>query len=377
MLLIVEMGLRVMGFLPGKIGYNPWFKEVEVLHNIDGFYTDSLGITKVDKAVYYNLDTKDDSYINDSIVAEIAMVKQHHEILLNNQINNSLAGLYKEIVSKEKWDAFDSLIIDYIYFPINGDGFYSIPFKNHNTNRKKILMLGDSFLYGHSAENFTSSFANELLAKGYYIYNTGISGADVTQYKAIAEQYIPIIQPDIVILNFFLGNDDSYYKRDVMPHIPLFFSTNAGNLLSFQYGIQSETAKQAYERVKAASYLPQNNLFAKTSTTTAFWMVLRKIGITDHFDFIESKAELDVPYCNIEIEQIDSLASFHNATLKTVVIPDYNNDKSDVSKFRHLLQNIDFVYSPVEKHSYTPDDGHFNTKGHKEYAEFLNLLINE
>ena len=66
--------------------------------------------------------------------------------------------------------------------------------------KKKVLMLGDSFLYGHSAENFTSSFANNLLAKGYYVYNTGISGADVTQYKAIADKYIPIIPMKEIII---------------------------------------------------------------------------------------------------------------------------------------------------------------------------------
>lgn len=371
----VEVSLRLLGFPPSKIAYNPWFNEVENLFLLEGFTTDDDGITKVDNNVFYNIDQKSEKYKQDSLVAEVYMVKEDHEVLINNDIENSLSRLYKQIIAKKTLNSFDNLVVQYVKCPINQDGFYSIPFKSHQTNKIKVLLLGDSFLFGHSAKNFTSSFANELLAKGYYVYNTGISGADVTQYKAIAEKYIPIIKPDIVFLNFFLGNDWSYYKRELKPRVPLFFSTNAGNLLSFQYGNQVSTKEKAYQTIKEASYLPKNNFFSKTTTSTFLWMVLRKFKIVNNESFIKHKKELEIPYCNIEIEEIKSMCKKHNALFKLIVISDYYNNKTNVDDFNHLLEGIDYNYSPVKVNGYNMNDGHFNVLGHYEYAIFLDSII--
>ena len=183
MLLSVELALRLTGYQPGKISYSQWFKEVEELSELSGFTTDTNGIFKVDTQ-YLNLFKLQkpytpgytDSLFKNNYVAEIfSLIDNYHRTDLNNEFSKKLAHLKQTDLQN-----IDTSIINYSKNPINKEGFHSLEFIQYKSSKKKVLLLGDSFTWGHSTSNKTNSFANELLAKGYIVYNTGISGADVT-----------------------------------------------------------------------------------------------------------------------------------------------------------------------------------------------------
>lgn len=81
-----------------------------------------------------------------------------------------------------------------------------------------ILMLGDSFTFGINAKQsdiFPVLIDEEL--KKYDLYNEGTIGYATDNHAAYLNKYIlnadQIVKPDLVVLNFFVGNDVTELRR--------------------------------------------------------------------------------------------------------------------------------------------------------------------
>lgn len=176
-----------------------------------------------------------------------------------------------------------------------------------------------------------------------------------------------------------MGNDISYYKRNVKAFQPIFYSTNAGNLMAFQNGEEFNSKEKAYENTSKNQKINQNNwsrtLASKTVISTFAWVVWKKINMTSNGIVIKEKH--NKPSCNQEIKDIITYSQKYNSRFKLVVIPDFLTNKTKIEDFPYLFENIDYSYSPILETGYKKSDGHFNVKGHKEYAEFLDELIHQ
>lgn len=73
----------------------------------------------------------------------------------------------------------------------------------------RVLLLGDSFTFGMSAEP-GKSFAERLDAElsGSVIWNTGIPGSGTHQALASFTVYAPILEPQLTILGFYVNDFD-------------------------------------------------------------------------------------------------------------------------------------------------------------------------
>ncbi len=396
-LVVAEAVLRYVGFKPGFYNYSRWFKQVDTLKVFHGFYADSDGIFKVSPDAGKEIARRADAgvktffgEINTTLeVAEVYSLANFAIELKSGKLSNLFSKKYFSLLSANAGSLtdLDSAILTFVKEPINSDGFRSIPFKRYRSGKKKVLLIGDSFAWGHSATNITSSFADILLAKGYVVYNTGISGADPTQYLAIANKYIPLVQPDVVIVNFFMANDIFYFRRPLVPNFPIFFSTNAGNLIACPNGINFPGAVEAYNFVNDESTIPTqghfiNKILAQSVITTLGWRVLVKLNIAkgqpdSHGQYWREAEKLKStkPYSNIQIDSIRTIAEGNNCKFYLVVIPDILSKKnSNPALVSGLFENMPYNISPVPKGDYCTD-GHFNDEGHRKYAEFLEKLI--
>ncbi|MCS6818850.1 MAG: hypothetical protein NZ522_02790, partial [Chitinophagales bacterium] len=289
---------------------------------------------------------------------------------------------------KQNLSDLDSVILEYGYRPINAEGFRSIPFKQYKDKKIKVLLLGDSFTWGHTTNNKTSSFADDLLTRGYIVYNTGITGTDVAQYLAVARKYIPLLQPDVVIVNFYLGNDITYYKRTPKPHHPVFFATNANNLMAFQMGKEFDNADSAYANIIRNWSIPAtenklNWLLKSTCLTTLVWKAMQRSGYfpylyKDLFHQAVLQDSLKYPYFyhNVELAEIKRIAEDHGAKFILSSLPEISRFKEKRAKdVANLFDTLQYVEMQVNKSDYSLGDAHFNEKGHARYAAFLDSLI--
>lgn len=75
----------------------------------------------------------------------------------------------------------------------------------------EILALGDSFAFGFYAPLGEAwlEVCERLLASDARVrlWNTGIPGAATVQQLAVAKRFLPILEPDVVLLGFYPGND--------------------------------------------------------------------------------------------------------------------------------------------------------------------------
>ncbi|MBI2136463.1 SGNH/GDSL hydrolase family protein [Candidatus Woesearchaeota archaeon] len=108
---------------------------------------------------------------------------------------------------------------------INTDGFRDDEFiKQKNINTFRILLIGNSFIYGDGVEqNQTLDYYMEQILRhnadnklDYDVYNLGVSGAGLREYYALAKKFKQY-NPDLVIVVLYVDNniqkDTSAFSR--------------------------------------------------------------------------------------------------------------------------------------------------------------------
>jgi hypothetical protein len=393
LLLACEWMLRKYKHItPGFHSYTQWFSAVDTLVFHQGFVADSDGVFKVDNRVrlFYQEQLKHREFKPFTLKnVNLEVYGMEYQFKGLDTQATILGRLYTSLLKKEKLDDVDTAIINYCKCPINTDGFKSIAFQRYSSKRKKILLIGDSFTWGHNAEPITNCFADYLLSQGFIVYNTGISGSDPAQYKAVAEKYIPLLQPDVVVVNFFMGNDIQYFERKPKSFIPIFYSTNATNLISCPRGVYFDNMDSCYAYSYRGLTFPQVDIFsklcAKTAIGTAIWMVANKLGLYDRNHICdktihenEDRLLEKKPVSNRQITSIDSLSKQFNAEFLLLAIPDLRNGKLYRAKDeKSLFENMKYYDPPVAEKDYVESNGHYSNIGQLKHGKFIEQLVNE
>ncbi|MDA3891151.1 MAG: hypothetical protein PF517_05745 [Salinivirgaceae bacterium] len=93
------------------------------------------------------------------------------------------------------------------FIQTNSDGFRDKDFVNNDT-LKKIMFIGDSFVSNISVSH--NNTFTELLQgkeKGIDILNMGVNGYSQVQEYLLMREWIPKIQPDLIVLMVYIRND--------------------------------------------------------------------------------------------------------------------------------------------------------------------------
>jgi len=402
-----EVMLRIKGQKPGYYSNSYFFNKVDSLYMTYDYVADKDGIMVVGDSArkwvaenisYFNsqysiVNSKSADSImnlhNEWSVKRLVVDYAHLDAKINydNDFNRYVDSL-KRNKEQGRRDEVDEALLQHCKSPINTDGYRSIEFKDYHTKKKKILLLGDSFTWGLSANPLTGCFADIITSKGNVCFNTGIVGADPAQYAAVAEKYIPKLKPDVVIINFYMGNDIFWYKRKPKPFQLPFYSTNAGWLMAYPDCEYLEDFHDAYEYAKGDVIIPDidkkpvNWLCAQTVIGSKAWFFLKKFGLVKpradkYMDYWQrNKVQYyKQPVSEYFIKRIKNACDSNGAKMLLVVIPDmkYANPRISNLKPQDVFKETKF-YVPD---NLLPDDfnnvpdGHLNNAGHKKYAEFL------
>ena len=399
MLSLAEIILRMNGMKPGFRLSSQYFTPVDSLYELNAFTTDSNGIQSVSpeaqEFIRDELQTKNSpnelSALTKVQSTEVYSLPEDFLELRSPGYHSDFKTFLQTIESPaDSTDAeFYNAIKEYVRCPINSNGFKSIAFKKYPSKRKSILLLGDSFTWGHSSSNKTNSFADLLLAKGYIVYNAGITGTDPAQYLQIAKVWIPRLQPDYVVVNFYMGNDIVYFERKPEAHVPVFYCTNAGNLISCPEGIYFYNPKEAYEHTLSVFAIPaQNNRFnrmcSKSVLGTFLWRILAKFRLVNallpqYITYYEkvNALTLPTPYSDMQLQEIKKIAEQNGSRFLLLVIPSLDGKKFLFpTKEKPLFKGVPYFIPPVTlKNYHQKTDGHYNDSGHKMHAEFIDSLI--
>lgn len=416
MLLVVELCLRLFVNQPGQINNFGGFTKVDTLIQYQNFCTDEVGIYKfspwvTDSLLVYfdcqkrkitNTRIKDAIFDGDKVFYVYQnYCKQKNEVAFSwrwwvNELHNGeenksncLTEIYEQLQKNVlPYDSgWQAAFLAYYNKPFNKDGFRGVPLANYKTKQLKVLVIGDSFVYGMDAHPQQNSFVDLLLTKGYLVYACGIPGTDPAQYAAIAEKYIPIVEPDVVVSCFYTGNDYMKYYREPNQLEPHEYITNAGFYSSNPLG-KHLSAEKAYSFYLNLSTFPDssNRLFDKicsyTSLGTLLWNALYQNGYLKHvcrdYFALEYGVPKDTIYARTKVytDRLSHTCKKYKVPQLITVIPDLDVPHFDTLGLQTLFGKNYLMPNNLDlEKDYHKKGFHFNNKGSKKYADFLDSIL--
>ena len=314
------------------------------------------------------------------ILADFCMLKQ------NSKTQYPFEQYFQQLSAQSTWTKSDSAILQYVEFPFNSQGFRSIEVENYPSEKIKIMFIGDSFAWGMSAKPYYNSFIDLLLAKDYQVFNFGIPSVDPIQYYSLCKSYLDSIQPDLVLINFYEGNDFMNSKRIHAENIPHEHITNAGFFESSPEGIYLNPA-EAYAYYAQLMRIPENSLInqflGKTAIGSLIWTQTHpktRYHYTANLD-----KEKSITYTKSYIDSIGLFLDTKEVNYFFLITPEeaaaYNQKQEtirfNVAAIEQTFTNLEYYIPHNLKHEdyNQPKDIHFNNLGSLKFANFIDSII--
>lgn len=394
--IILEVGTRLVGNKPGYITNFQGFHLVDSLEIFNLYTLDEKGIYSINASLFDSLKAYDIQDYPAFVYRENVMEVYEDFNNLQNNLSSDSSYLAKAFRQCED-SLFCAVLSQYIEEPINANGFRSIPFVNYPSTRKKVLLLGDSFVYGLSARPTYYSYADILLSKGYLVYNTGINGTDPAQYAAILEKYVDLIQPDIIILNFSSASDFMPFQRIAKAGQPHEHQMNVGFVESNPMG-DYMSAEECFDYYKAFVQIPENSaVYAIGQHSTAVSFLYGRavdLGIIHHpiqSAYYELRENITGPAMalntKVHIDHINALAKQKDIPILNAIIPvkpefrfsdkNYNEYYVDEDLLKISFANYSYTYPKNLQLVDYAEGFHFNNQGSLKFANYLDELITE
>ncbi len=398
LLACLELGLFIQGFRPGKIDFNPYFKEVSELIIWEDYTADQYSLTHLSTAGAELARTGtwageyfDERPIDAPFSFSTHSIFEDWTLLRQGASNLPFALHLQELLARPDsvLEDIDQAHLTYLEEPINADGYRSIPFKQYKSGRPSVLLLGDSFTFGWSARPWFGAFADHLRTMGYVVYNAGITATGPDQYAGAAERFIPELLPDHVIVNFYMGNDIMDFPIEPKPFEMVYYPTNAGIMMAYPGPERLRSPEEAYQYLINQTYIVSEDWISRLCKTTIIgtlaWKAAQKsgllywIGIHPNSDYRNRNQVFDSPRSISEdyLLDIQALAHKYGAGFHCVIIPDLSNTDLRLERDHPKLFNqIDPFVAPVSPADYHQKEAHLNLQGHQRYAELLDSLMN-
>lgn len=285
---------------------------------------------------------------------------------------------------------------------VNQEGFMSpIEFTPESietiraSGQKIVMLIGDSYTQGCCADSYNASFAQLLnQSDDYAILNFGIPGADPVQYRLIVEKYAPIIQPDVILVAVYGGNDILEYDRTAKPFIPLSYPIKNGPWLNSEgpiYLTKQGTYFKNFDEAKEhyfdyfSLWGDENSFFEKAIRYSVILSrPYMKWKTQQRFKEIEHQMPESVegqPFSNQNLMGLNTFAKERNIPVEFALIPSPSDVQSKLDlkkKYHFVFDGLAYAVPPnitVEDYDGLADANHFNNAGHRKFANFLATLI--
>lgn len=254
------------------------------------------------------------------------------------------------------------------FVEINDEGFRDVNHEVEKQGKFRILFLGDSFTEAIQVPIEKTSFKilEEQLNQTYEnieVLSLGVSSFGTDQELLSLKCYGLKYKPDIVILNFFSGNDikNNYFDKSMFnPE----FSLNSENKLELDYTYKEDVEKRIQKRktLSVWSFL----VFVKDHSHLARF-INEKTNIIKHKKRREQQANSNVLFYNEYTNDWNSAWELTKVLIKEVQRVSKESDAD------FLLVNIPVPVQIAEEESSMLDSSRYNiNKPNELLSEFVN-----
>ncbi len=256
--------------------------------------------------------------------------------------------------------------------------------------RTRILMLGDSYTFGMSAD-IGKSYVETIEANfpEAIVWNTGIPGIGTKHALLSFQTYAPLLQPQMAILGFYMND----FKDNILP-IDGYIMVDRALLLQYRLDDQGNITKLG---LYAAYYHafgfmpPENEIHRLVGITRLGSLALRTVDIARRESPASSPKWLQLSgsegVFDVSRDYLRALrdaAAAKNTALLTLLIP-RRNDLAAAGQYyqaaARLMKELEMPYLDSrllldDALDYAPrPDGHWNSAGHQKVGRLLSACI--
>jgi lysophospholipase L1-like esterase len=255
----------------------------------------------------------------------------------------------------------------------------------------RILVLGDSFTWGASAD-FGQGWV-DVMARDVptdtpvIVWNAAMPGTGTAQAIITAQNLLPIMQPQLVILGFHTGNDfaDNLYPYDRFINV---FAEDGSSATVQQYSFNA--FGQPFRETDAVIYYRANGYTVSSATGWRArmdeWLRSTRLGtlLVGAYRVITWDAT-NLPPTQALLEELHSLVTEQGSQLLVVIIPEQNDTRSPTPKHGGALTvleaaNIPFVdtlpaLAASDFENTNAADKHLNNAGHGTIGQMMAVCL--
>jgi len=259
----------------------------------------------------------------------------------------------------------------------------------------RVLLIGDSFAFGHAAINdgSNSGFADLLEQRlnrrerfGAVVWNTGIPGTGQREQMLHLKTYLPILKPRIVLLAFYEGNDLDDNSAPIARYYVFEDGTWADRYLSDGTSHSLLSPRQAWLRSQGFG-IERKSVFLTLRTTSTAWRLFARVKDRLDGDERSRPSAEQIAATSDVLREISSRCGRHNAALKAVVVPEMSTmtHAGDATRYEAILrmfQDLSIDCLDMRPHltidDYAPaPDFHWTSSGHRKAADAIADFLRE
>ena len=256
-------------------------------------------------------------------------------------------------------------------------------------DRTRILLLGDSFTWGMSAD-LGKSYAETLSAAhpDAIVWNAGVPGTGVNQALLAFDAFAPVLMPQLTILTFF----DNDFDDNLLPidswmnaldsngkafHIRKYAIDHEENVIAFDTQDlayirvhQKQPPNSEWDRLLGSTQLGSLALRLRDALTPAQpapETMVRRRQVTRQY-LLELKQAVAASGSDLLVILVPRRADTHNPSARFLLAQELMQELAIpfVNPASILVPNLDFALLP---------DEHWNNTGHKKVGKLLSDCV--
>ena len=252
----------------------------------------------------------------------------------------------------------------------------------------RVLMLGDSFTAGYSAD-FGKSYVETV--ENYFpdsaVWNTAIGATGTNQAVAAFNAYAHMLQPRISVLGFYM-NDFEDNITPIDSYLEVINRETNGMLMIKQYRVDvwGNVIKLNFESDLYYRGLnvdpPSSEIKRLTGLTRLGTLVLRMVDQLGAVIFEDARFNRKLQITRDYLRNLRDAAAEQDSALLVLLIPHVDDTKGVSERYRasmDLMREIGFHYlslvEVLEPDDYALDDIHWNNAGHQKIGALLSACL--
>jgi len=251
---------------------------------------------------------------------------------------------------------------------INADGLRDDDYALERTEKKRMLVLGDSFGWGFGVEHH-ERFSEILESRhpDWEIINASVSGYGTgQQWLYLSERGIQY-RPDVVLLLFYENDYGDIVDNEVCRYYKPYFLMGEGGLELRNVPVPTSTIKQRLERFVYGRTWLYSKLYALLAAEDP-----------NPYRWAPGKFVVTVEI----LKRMDALCREKGARFTVVSVPMVDPKRREflekVCKAHGILHlALDHDFSRVRERTTFPSDRHWSRIGHRHAAKFIERFLGE